>query len=179
MGLPEFVHRVPYRPWRWTPRASVREPSHAGGVLEEVELLHRTDLRPARRVVGLSNDLLPNGRAADPWENLPPNRMEGAPTNREFFWGRVEDVVEGEIVTTLWSWPSGREMIVALPRDGDLVATNGVRWGDLVAVWTWQELPGSGVVSDRRFALVIRRVLDDSERASLRTLLGESPKEPT
>lgn len=176
MRSPDFIQQVRWRPRRWAPPPSAST---------DLSLIRQTDVRPARSVVGLMSERLPpewadvigEGAVTDPWEALPDDAVGGAPMNRELFLGRVEEVESEGIVATVWSWPSGREAMVVVPRDDRVEDHGAARWGDLIAIWTWQELPGGGGVNDRRFARVYRRRLTEAERASLRALLGHAPED--
>ena len=154
-----FVRQVPRRPLRF-----LQLP------LPEARLVrkgHRPPIRPARFPVGLDLE------EADP-VRLPKrvtDRLESAPVKPAFYLGRVEEVdSEGELTVRMWEWPSGRETLASLSADEHLEGPRP-RPGDLLHVWTWIELPGSGEV-DRRVAVQLEKPrLEEQEREALRRLL--------
>lgn len=155
MGSSRFVRHFEHRALR-----------HLPGPPRPSGLETRLDLRPARFVVGLGEPVQWAGLAG----------QGGAPVCPAFYLGRVEEVVEDEVLVTVWERPSGREATTALSVEEHL---GGRRppVGSLLRLWTWLELPGEGKQVERLRVEVQPPRLDESERQWLRGVVAELKRE--
>lgn len=121
-----------------------------------------------------AGDHLVHINRAEVWSEIA-QKLDGAPNRRAFYAGRVDEVdLKGGVHATLYEWPSGRAIFVAL--DGLLAEElegPAPAPGDVLHVWTWIELPGGGRRVVRRFVHVLRRALSEEEREELRRIAKE------
>lgn len=115
----------------------------------------------------------------EPWEALPTEQLQGAPTDRTFYMADVDEIgLDGSVTLSLWESPSGRALYgnlgVLRPEER---SGPEPRPGDRLLIWTWSELPGEGVVQLRRYIKVERRVLTDAEKQELLKLAASLESE--
>lgn len=121
---------------------------------------HRLELRPARFVVGVGEPVR--------WSLLA--WAHAAPVCPAFYLGRVEEVMEDEVLVTVWERPSGREASVTLSVEKELKGQRPAP-GSLLRLWTWLELPGGDERVPRLQVEVESSRLDEPERQRLRALV--------
>ncbi|KFA93010.1 hypothetical protein Q664_12070 [Archangium violaceum Cb vi76] len=101
------------------------------------------------------------------------SRLAGAhaaPVCPAFYLGRVEEVMEHEVLATVWERPSGREASVTLSVQEQLKGQRPAP-GSLLRLWTWLELPGEGEQVPRLEVVVESSRLDAPGRQRLRELV--------
>jgi hypothetical protein len=145
-----------------------RAARHLPGAPRPPGLETRLDLRPARFVVGAGERVH--------WSEMADE--QGAPVCPAFYLGRVEEVMEDEVLVTVWERPSGREASVSLSVENQLEGRRPAP-GSLLRLWTWLELPGGDERVPRLKVEVESPRLDEPERQRLRTLVETLKHEVT
>jgi hypothetical protein len=82
----------------------------------------------------------------------------------------VEEVMEHEVLATVWERPSGREASVTLSVKDQLKGQRPAP-GSLLRLWTWLELPGGDERVPRLKVEVEPPRVDERERQRLRELV--------
>jgi hypothetical protein len=103
----------------------------------------------------------------------PFNKITGTAVQVAAYLGRVDELSKaGEVTVTLWERPNGREGLTTLSVRKHL----GGNWpaiGDLLWIWTWADVAGTGRRKDRIHVEVESRTLDEADRTRLQVLLAE------
>jgi hypothetical protein len=133
------------------------------GVEPMGSLVHNVPVRPARFVVGMARSeksLLP-----------PLDQVTGTALSVAAFIGRVDEISNATQVTvTIWERPNGREglttLIIPIHFKGEAPAV-----GDILWIWTWDDVADSGRHEDRIHIEVESREIDEPVLARLRAVL--------
>ncbi len=91
----------------------------------------------------------------------PDDQVTGAPILVSYFIARVEEVEEDQVSVRLWELTGGGEALTTLDQDQ---LSEPATSGDLLRLWTWFELPGSGQISEHVYGLVQKPGFDEADR---------------